>query len=95
MSVEIVCLPRGKVKSDGSTWCYESDDVLSWDVHVWRPDDEGAIFGWNMFDEIKHLPCKRSAELIALHFCVKYDEHEFRWDWRLDEGADREPEFID
>ena len=88
MSIEIVCLPRGKVKSDGSTWCYEGDDVLSWDVHVWKHAwDRGNYIGWNTLDEVTSLPCGRSMELIATYFAARYGVEEYDIDWRRDEAA--------
>lgn len=84
--IEIICLPRGEEKSDGSTWCYEGDDVLSWDVHVWQ-NLEGAIFGCNTLDEVTNLPCGRSMELIASYFAARYGVEEYDIDWRCDEAA--------
>ena len=85
--VEIVCLPRGREKSDGSTWCYEGDDVLSWDVHVWATDGVVSAIGSPIVDEVRHLPCGRSMELIASYFAARYGVTEYDIDWRSDEAA--------
>jgi len=86
-SVEIVCLPRGKPKPDGSTWCFEGDEVLSWDVHVWKADGVVRAIGYETLDEVRNLPCGRSMELIASYFAARYGVTEYDIDWRCDEAA--------
>lgn len=83
--VEIVCVPRGKAKSDGSTWCYEDDEVLHWDVHAWKHAwDKGNYIGCTTLDEVTNLPCGRSMELIASYFAARYGVNEYDVDWRSD-----------